>query len=583
MPNVDINGTTVNFPDSLNGDDLNKAVSQAASQMGQSSQSQPESFLDKAKGLYDSYKASPLYQASPVGVLNKTNDLIHQGADWLGEKAATGLASHGANPYAAAAVGTGLQMAPDIASTVATMGAPKQIPQSLLADKTLPSILKSTKGIPPNATRMALEDPSVLNLPGDSQSIQGKSQDIINAIKEAQSKIGNQFGQAYAEQGMKSPVENIINGNTPTKSILSNRSYEVPGEDIQKTQNIPGRSYQVPDTKEVSNNVPGYSYKTAPTQLFHGINPAEPTGELPGNSVSVPGRSYTSLEDATRTVNEPGRSYSYSEQGPNKILGHRDVEKTILSPQPAKGFDQLRNDYQSAMSGDLFKQQGTAGGYSEMSDTDKLAKLTDLKRSLQDQAIYPPEGQQLSPSQGAQNGAIKKMAGDIDQLRGTVSGGDKLAVADDAWHEMSALKKQLMSAFKDPYTGQDYLNRILKGNTDWLTSGRMAGKVGAIQRIEQITGKNVLQPALKEMAAAYLKNPDTMGLPSMSLKSIISSLVPAKKLVQAGQALREAPSIPRTAATLTPLTKELARQYLDQANGDRTLARQLAQKAGYSW
>jgi hypothetical protein len=490
------------------------------------------------------YKESPLYQASPIGLLNKANDYIHKGADWIGEKAATGLASRGANPYIAAALGTGLQMAPDIAATAATARIP-EVPSSYIADRGLPSLLKSTKGIPTNVTKMALKDPGVMDLPGTSASIQGKSQDIINAIKEAQSKVGSDFGKAYSEQGIKSPVDQVVNGKTPTKSILKSRSYEVPGEDVQKTQHILGRSY-----------------KTSPTPIFGGVNPSEITKEIPGESVSIPGRSYT-----------------YSEEGPNKTVSHSDVSDTVPNPGHAKSFDELRNDYHAAMSGDLFKQSGTAGGYSEMPNTDKLASLTELKRSLQDQAIYPPAGQQLSPSQGATNAAIKKMAADIDQVRGNLPGGDKLALADDAWHEMSGLKQQLMSAFKDPYTGQDYLNRILKGNTDWLTSGRMAGKIGAIERIEQMTGKQVLQPALKEMAAAYLKNPDVMSLPSMSLKSIISSFVPTHLLMKGAQGLRNAPSIEKTVAMSSSPLKSGWNQANEPEIGSKAVADKLPQPA----
>lgn len=382
----------------------------------------------------------------------------------------------------------------------AAKGASKLFSGSGLADKVIPPLLKSMKGIPLNATKMAIADPSIMDLPGTSESIQGKSQAIIDAIKEAHRKVGDQFGQAYAEQGMKSPVEQIINGDTPYKSQLGNHPYEVPGEPIQKQQQIPGYSYQAP----------GASQHT-------GINPLEVTGENPGQSVNVPGRSYTYMED-----------------GPNKTVSSQEVKSTAPSQYQPKGFDELRNDYHNAISGDLFKQKGTAGGYSEMPTVEKLSALTDLKRNLQNQAVYPAPGQQLSPSQGAQNAAIKQMASSIDKLRGTLPGGDKLALADDAWSEMSELKHRLMSAFKDPYTGQDYLNRILKGNTDWLTSGRMAGKVGAIERIEQLTGKQVLQPALKEMAAAYMKNPDVMSLPSHGLKSIITALIPNKLFIKTG-------------------------------------------------
>lgn len=50
MPNVDINGTVVSFPDNLSGNDLNSAVAKAASQMGQSQK--PQSLFDKVNNSF---------------------------------------------------------------------------------------------------------------------------------------------------------------------------------------------------------------------------------------------------------------------------------------------------------------------------------------------------------------------------------------------------------------------------------------------------------------------------------------------------------------------------------------------------
>lgn len=370
-----------------------------------------------------------------------------------------------------------------------------------LQERVVPPLLKATKGIPLNATKMAIKDPSILDLPGTSASIQGKAQNIINTIKEADRKVGTEFGNAYKERGMVSPIEKIITS---------------------------------------------------------------------GESPAIP-------------------------------------------------FEELRVSYQNAMKGEFPK------GFSAQQ---KLAHLTELKRSLQDQANYPAPGQQLAPSQGSKNGAIKQMAADIDELRGTLADGDKLALVDDAYVEIKELKHRLMSEFRDPYKGQDYLNRLLKGNTDWLTSGRNAGKMGAIERIEEITGKKVLEPALKEMAAAYLNNPDVLSLPSWSLSSIISTLFPtkmffgrSKTLPSAGTVLSETaphrdqqntmfknpaskrlfekpqaqevipfPVVPapeikgKKSAKAQPkgvLDKEKAREYLAMAGGDKQKARQLSLNDGW--
>jgi hypothetical protein len=384
-------------------------------------------------------------------------------------------------------------------------GAGMEAEKFQLRRKVVPPLLKASKGIPVEASKMAIDDPSVLDLKGTSQSIQERSQAITDGIKDAGRTVGDEFNAAYAEKGMRSPVEKIIN---------------------------------------------------------------EPTR---------------------------GR----------------------------KNFEQLKSEYHSAIEGDLFKKRNLGGGSEEMSNLEKLETLTDLKRGLQDQAIYPPAGQQLAPSEGAHNAAIQRMAAEIDATRGKIAGGDRLALADDAWSEMQEIRQRLTSEFADPYKGQDYLNRLLKQNTDWLTSGRNAGKMGAIERVEQITGKELLKPALRELAAAYLNNPDALSLPSWNLRSIISVLVPTKSLFKksnVGAATGRTVSIlskkepegvvqfpPKAQAK--PLFKKAvgsdfsegrtplevirptqpnrvldesgAREYLKKANGDKNLARKLAKEDGW--
>lgn len=424
----------------------------------------------------------------------------------------------------------------------AAKGIQKSAQAMKLAERTVPPFLKSTKGIPAEVSKMALKDPSILEREGTSQSIQSKSQGIIDTIKEASRKIGREYRGAYADEGISSPVDDIILGNSKYKTIFN------------------------------------------------------------------------------------------------------------------KNLEGLRKDYHAALSGELFNSKNVIGGTESISNKEKLEILTNLKRALQDKAIYPAAGQKLAPTQSAENAAIQKMAADIDNLRGTLPGGDKLAMADDAWAEMQELKGRLLSEFRDPYKGQDYLNKLLRGNVDWLTSGRNAGRVGAIERIEQITGKDVLKPALKEMAAAYLKNKDIMGLPSTRLEAILTSLIPTKMFFKSNPVKRmpfsefsstsrlfresyepgkrpaDGPnnngeqqnnqdsnsdgsknlgehdwtSLPQV-KTLTNekarqyldqakgeegkyteketkvLSREKAREFLDEANGNKELARKLAREAGYTW
>lgn len=62
MPNVDINGQSVFFPDELGPEELNKAVSQAASQMGQ----KPKEF---SQGFFKTYEGQPQGMAQRADVL----------------------------------------------------------------------------------------------------------------------------------------------------------------------------------------------------------------------------------------------------------------------------------------------------------------------------------------------------------------------------------------------------------------------------------------------------------------------------------------------------------------------------------
>lgn len=80
------------------------------------------SVLDKFSGALNSYKDSPLYKASPVGMLNKASDLMYKGFNKAGEVTAEKIATTRNpltktkfSPETAASVGTAVQMAPDLA------------------------------------------------------------------------------------------------------------------------------------------------------------------------------------------------------------------------------------------------------------------------------------------------------------------------------------------------------------------------------------------------------------------------------------------------------------------------------------
>lgn len=78
-----------------------------AHQAGAQAAPEEPSMLNKAVAISNKINAF-----TPTGLMEQGAQKVQQGADYLGEKAATGLASHGVNPYVSAGVGTAVQMAP---------------------------------------------------------------------------------------------------------------------------------------------------------------------------------------------------------------------------------------------------------------------------------------------------------------------------------------------------------------------------------------------------------------------------------------------------------------------------------------
>lgn len=108
----------------------------------------PQSMMDKAQGLYSAYKESPLYKASPVGMLNTANEMIGKGFNVAGEKTAEYLGGKQVNPNIAAGVGTVIQMAPDIAMAVAPLfGMKPPVPKMGMFEKMGAKGINASAGI----------------------------------------------------------------------------------------------------------------------------------------------------------------------------------------------------------------------------------------------------------------------------------------------------------------------------------------------------------------------------------------------------------------------------------------------------
>ena len=259
--------------------------------------------------------------------------------------------------------------------------------------------------------------------------------------------------------------------------------------------------------------------------------------DIPGYKSKLETRNYAAPGTPQYTGVNPNEPMG---MGANQSISHTDVSKTVPVNDPALSLDQLKSKYDDVISGRFFaKKNSGTGGFETMGNKEKLAKLTQLKREIQAQADYLPEGQQVGASKGVVNTGIQKMAATIDEIRGKIPGGEKLAVADDAYNEMKAIKNQLQNVLKDTGSQQDYLNRILKGNIDWLTAGRNGQKIEAIKRVEEITGQNVLKPALQQMAIAYIQNPDILSLPSFQTSKFFANFIPNAKILDAGVKFRD--------------------------------------------
>lgn len=115
MPNVDINGTVVSFPDDMNPDQLKQAVSSAAGKIPK------QSMLSRGLGSYMTMMGKEGgYGSNPAG---KLFSMVQKPFQKAGEATATGIAQKFPNipPQIPAGIGTAMQMIP----TAATMANPE--------------------------------------------------------------------------------------------------------------------------------------------------------------------------------------------------------------------------------------------------------------------------------------------------------------------------------------------------------------------------------------------------------------------------------------------------------------------------
>lgn len=204
-----------------------------------------------------------------------------------------------------------------------------------------------------------------------------------------------------------------------------------------------------------------------------------------------------------------------------KYAGMDSPVEEILAPQvndipPTRDWETIKKDWRSAQDGTLFQTPNKAGGVDLMSNQDKLATLTRLKREANQYADYFKQvginGSGTVPIDSAMSASAKQIASDVGTIRNALPNGQKLGQADQAWTEIHNIYNAIQKDLSDPGKAQDMIMKLVKGDVTWLTGGRMAQKISAIRRVEQMTGQSVLGPAMKELTAAIFNEKWGKGL-----------------------------------------------------------------------
>lgn len=435
--------------------------------------------LGKVGEAMETSKEMSGYNYTVPGMLERGMGMVQRGASRLGEFASEELARRGANPYLAATAGMGVTLAPDIAMGVAMpplTGLGKQAAEissramKATAKGTVSPIVRATAGVPIPITNAAIENPSILTkLSGTEASVGAQMNRVIDLVDSAKRGIGSTFGRIYRRYAqMEGPMQEII--DTPIAQKISPISKDIP---------VAQKLVPVEDT----NTATGVTTKSMqPGEI---ITEKQVTGFKPGQVTTVPRP--TSSYDQLLINNKFAReAFSKGDEGAMKYLYKKYVS-------PTADLDQV-----------------------PITNSDKLQMLTRLKREIQSQAKFNKEPITLRPIDPAKDAAFKRMASEIDDIRGGLPNGEKLALVDDAWKEINDIYGTIQKDLADPGKARDTFLRLFKGDTTWLTSGRFANKLNAIKKVEKLTGKKILEPALNELTAMVFKEPFGRGLISQT-------------------------------------------------------------------
>lgn len=183
----------------------------------------PQGLLDRIKSNVSSTMSIPGIAGGPLSLPAKGYDLVNKLAGRAGERVATGLAGQGAdfsplgaparpsgplNPIAAAAIGTGVAMTPDIISSVGPMSEMDIAPKTAIspARRALgysKAMLKTpfARGQAAQAAETALKENII---PGS-----GSPEVMMNRAQALKGKTGYQLGQMREAAGPQ-PIQNFL-------------------------------------------------------------------------------------------------------------------------------------------------------------------------------------------------------------------------------------------------------------------------------------------------------------------------------------------------------------------------------------
>ena len=440
----------------------------------------------------------------------------------------------------------------------------------MAARKVLPGLARGAAGIPEKATEMVLQKPSILSRPPVPESELNRvvGQPLISAIKRTKEAIGEEFGNVYRNvAGMEGPMQEII--ETPIAQKIRPVTKDVPVAQKlvqEESKIIGGKSRMVPG--EV-------------------ITEKQVTGFKPGQLFAI-----------------PRKTHSYED-----LLVNKNLASEAFKKGDQQALNKLYKRYVGTQQSDLSKLAIT--------DQDKLQILTRLKRETQQQAEFNKAPITLKPIDKAKDAAFKKISSDIDELRKDLPGGDELAQVDDAWKELNDIYDTIQKDLSDPGKARDTMMRLLRGDNTWLTSGKMKIKTDSIRKVEALTGKDLLEPAMEELTrqvfgqvmgkgffpnivragatalgglgvgtgnpAAFLGSAAMLGASSPKL---IGLGIKGASKVGAGVSTAFPPAataggIGAISSITKTMTEEIAKKFLRKAKGNKEKATQLAIEAGY--